>query len=331
MLIPLALTLQACPFGYGYKYHTGIFPETPVNLEEFNSEFDDYNATAPTLGQTCPLLYSSSRNSYGENFDIIYKLLTIEFSKTDGSLEVYENKDGRMDILQDYSYINSGLRKVNTTFDEFGPYLIEEGERVDSSDFNQYYSTHILLCSSGPEGSQDICFTHNLENRGYEEAEIVHFLNSESDDNYPALNQGRSRIYFCSNREADFDIYSCEIDPSRTLLEELGDSSKRVIRKEEGLSSEQKDKCPYIAGSLMVFSSDREGGFGGFDLYYSTYNGQTWGKPVNFGETINGPYDEYRPIVMPHGDFVNDFMLFSSNRPGGMGGFDLYYVGIDKR
>jgi len=29
-------------------------------------------------------------------------------------------------------------------------------------------------------------------------------------------------------------------------------------------------------------------------------------------------------------EFDNNFMLFSSNRPGGKGGFDLYYVGVKK-
>ncbi len=29
-------------------------------------------------------------------------------------------------------------------------------------------------------------------------------------------------------------------------------------------------------------------------------------------------------------EFANDFMLFSSNRPEGKGGFDLYYVDIEK-
>ena len=28
--------------------------------------------------------------------------------------------------------------------------------------------------------------------------------------------------------------------------------------------------------------------------------------------------------------YENDLMVFSSNRPGGLGGYDLYYVGIDK-
>jgi hypothetical protein len=96
-------------------------------------------------------------------------------------------------------------------------------------------------------------------------------------------------------------------------------------------SSEYDDKCPFIEGNLMVLVSDRPGGYGGFDLYYSTYKDGEWTTPVNFSENINTEYDEYRPIVKTYKDeFTNDFMIFSSNRAGGKDGFDLYYVGISK-
>ena len=76
----------------------------------------------------------------------------------------------------------------------------------------------------------------------------------------------------------------------------------------------------------MVFTSDREGGQGGFDLYYSRLVNGTWTEPVNFGPEINTEYDEYRPIVVPFEAISNYLMIFSSDRPGGLGGFDLYIV-----
>ncbi|WP_075350432.1 PD40 domain-containing protein [Algoriphagus marinus] len=78
------------------------------------------------------------------------------------------------------------------------------------------------------------------------------------------------------------------------------------------------------------FASDRPGGLGGFDLYYSFKTASGWSDPVNFGPSINSAQDEYRPVVSDHPDFSNRLMIFSSNRPGGLGGFDLYYVGILK-
>jgi len=79
----------------------------------------------------------------------------------------------------------------------------------------------------------------------------------------------------------------------------------------------------------MVFASNRAGGFGGYDLYYSRWENEQWSTPINFGEKINTSSDEFRPIVREEWEFENDIMIFSSDRQGGAGGFDLYYVGID--
>ena len=85
-------------------------------------------------------------------------------------------------------------------------------------------------------------------------------------------------------------------------------------------------------GDVMVFTSDRPEGYGGYDLYYSLLENGTWSDPVNFGSRINTLHNEFRPVLkyFYYEDFTNDFMLFSSDRPGGKGGFDLYYVGIPR-
>ena len=56
----------------------------------------------------------------------------------------------------------------------------------------------------------------------------------------------------------------------------------------------------------------------------------TWSEPMNFGKEINTSSDEFRPVIAEINEFDNRLMVFSSNRPGGMGGFDLYYLGIPK-
>ena len=79
----------------------------------------------------------------------------------------------------------------------------------------------------------------------------------------------------------------------------------------------------------MVFVSNKPGGYGGFDLYYSILENGEWTSPENFGADINTEFDEYRPILFDEGvDYTRHMMIFSSNRPEGMGGFDLYFVGV---
>jgi hypothetical protein len=79
----------------------------------------------------------------------------------------------------------------------------------------------------------------------------------------------------------------------------------------------------------MLFSSNRPGGIGGYDLYYSLFKKGNWSTPVNLGSKINTEYDEYRPLLGYHPDFTNMSMVFSSNKPGGSGGYDLYFTGVD--
>jgi len=334
------LILQACPWGgSGYNYHTGSFPAEPVNFTEMNTEYDDYNATAPTLGESVPLCFSSNRSSKGADFDLVYKPFNIVFSKTTGELYIGTEANGWGEWMLLNSNLLNAVRKINTPDDELGPFLMYQ-DRI-SNESNQYYNSFVMLYSNNENGNQDVRFTHNTDGIEYEDSQPVNFLNSEADDAYPCFNAERSSIYFCSDRDQNFDIYRVKTDPEKNILEVLGSEESLPIEKDSILSSEWDDKCPFIAynGSyeafyeqelhnMLVFASNREGGFGGYDLYYSRLEDGAWTAPINFGAAINTEYDEYRPIVRPQYDFTNDFMIFSSNRPGGLGGFDLYYVGI---
>jgi hypothetical protein len=114
-----------------------------------------------------------------------------------------------------------------------------------------------------------------------------------------------------------------------TLLHDylISENAGQIV-KESVLSSNSNDKCPSINGNIIVFASDRDGGYGGYDLYYSKLTDNQWSQPVNFGEKINSSSDEYRPITFSFFSYF-DLMIFSSNRPGGKGGFDLYCVKIN--
>ena len=74
-------------------------------------------------------------------------------------------------------------------------------------------------------------------------------------------------------------------------------------------------------GKMLFFSSNRPGGKGGKDLWYSIFNENgRWSKPVNLGETINSTGDEMSPFI----HFDGKTLYFSSDGWPGMGGFDLY-------
>lgn len=305
------------------------FPESPTNLVEFNTEYDDYNSTAPSFGETFPFCFSSNRNSQGNNFDIVYMLMSIEFDKDSRELEIFNNENGNLDVVSYNENINNAIGNINTSSNEFGPYLIPNGLVIVEPQTSNRYESYIMLYSNDEGGNQDIRFTHNLESENYVPPINLSFVNSNFDDSYPSLNSDFSQLFFASNREGEFNIYSHDINTSQELIEALSDSNSESVN-ESMLSSIYDDTCPFIIENVIVFTSNREGGYGGFDLYYSIWESNQWSTPINFGEKINSEYDEFRPIIRNEEEFENDIMIFSSNRPGGKGGFDLYFVGIDE-
>ncbi|MCX7930396.1 MAG: OmpA family protein [Chlorobi bacterium] len=72
-------------------------------------------------------------------------------------------------------------------------------------------------------------------------------------------------------------------------------------------------------GRVLYFASDRPGGKGGTDLYRSRWLGDRWSEPESLTE-LNTEYDEITPSIAPD----NKTLYFASNRPSGLGGYDIY-------
>lgn len=72
--------------------------------------------------------------------------------------------------------------------------------------------------------------------------------------------------------------------------------------------------------TTLWFSSNRPGGQGGYDLYFSKHTKDEWGAPVNLGPVINSIDDE----VTPYFDVFHKTLYFSSSWHGGLGGFDVF-------
>lgn len=320
----LLVSLAACDITpQGYKYQYGDLPDSPVNLEDFNTEYDDYNSTAPSLGRLIPFCFSTNRYN-GETFDVIYMPMNINFDKSTGVLNVTNQYSNWSVFAEQYAVINNeAIPKIATPANELGPNLLV-GYR-----FNDYYYT--LMYATDVSGNYDINFITNRYERNFGEPQPIGFLNSDADDLYPAFTQDSTRLYFCSNRNnGQFDIFYTEVPTPNNYIEEFfADTTAHEIVTDTVLSSAYDDKCPYIFLDRLVFASNRPGGYGGYDLYYSMLTSAGWGEPVNFGPAINSSADEYRPIVFSsYVSYTESMMVFSSDRDGGKGGFDLYFVGI---
>ncbi|MEI6090928.1 MAG: OmpA family protein [bacterium] len=72
-------------------------------------------------------------------------------------------------------------------------------------------------------------------------------------------------------------------------------------------------------GKMLFFASDRAGGEGGIDIWYSTLTKSgSWSVPVNCGQMINTPCDDMSPCI------IGNKLLYASRGHAGFGGTDLF-------
>jgi hypothetical protein len=287
-------------------------------MTNLNSQYDDYNMALPILSGDGPVVFSSNRQSQGGQFDLVQGGVSFKFDQTDGQFEISSE-------MTSNAFLSALLNKAVTTGNDFGPNRFFCGE--DGYEYT-------VVSSVNNQGNLDMYY---LKNRPQFDAGIIpsiegpfplSLMNTSSDDGYFCFDLNQDSAYFTSNRNGDFDIF-LQKRPSPMYPSDWFNQGFATATRVDSINSSADDKCPQVLRNIMVFTSNRPGGMGGYDLYYSIFKKGKWSSPVNLGPDVNTPYDEYRPQLGYHPQFSNYFLLFSSNRPEGKGGFDLYFTGIE--
>ncbi len=136
------------------------------------------------------------------------------------------------------------------------------------------------------------------------------FCSDQFSCEHPFLTKDGKKLYFSTDMPGGiggFDIYYVDINEDGTFgaPQNLGDAINTIHR----------EQFPFVSddGSILYFSSDGHQGLGNLDIFMSkSYEGK-FAKPVNLGETINGPMDDFGYIV----DEKKNKGYFSSNRKNG--------------
>ena len=74
------------------------------------------------------------------------------------------------------------------------------------------------------------------------------------------------------------------------------------------------------SGNVLYFASDMPGGYGGSDIYFSTFSNGYWSEPFNLGPKVNTEGNEFFPYISNDG-----VLYFSSSGHGGLGGLDIFF------
>ena len=141
-------------------------------------------------------------------------------------------------------------------------------------------------------------------------------LNSETHDATVSRSaDGKQMLVYRTNPNlTGGDLYlTHKTDKGWGPLEKLGDEINSV--------HQEPSACLSVDGDVLIFASDRPGGYGGKDLYRVRRlpNGD-WSLPRNLGPTINTEFDEDAPFLTADGAAL----YFASKGHLTMGGYDLF-------
>jgi outer membrane protein OmpA-like peptidoglycan-associated protein len=152
-------------------------------------------------------------------------------------------------------------------------------------------------------------------------------LKTKFNDGPVTFSKGGDTIYFSRNQIVDgkFD----ELSSSRNKLgifTAVHDNGNWIKIRDLRINNEwfnNTTPCLSPDGKRLYFASDRPGGQGGSDLYYSERKGDFWEDPVNLGPVINTKGNEAYPFINEAGE-----LFFSSDALPGLGGKDIFFTRI---
>ena len=108
------------------------------------------------------------------------------------------------------------------------------------------------------------------------------------------------------------------------------DAWQKAVNAGAPLNTRQNEGAQTLSsnGRYMYFTAcDRPGGMGSCDIYFSSFNDGKWSEPYNLRSPVNTSHWESQPSISADGKKL----FFSGNRPGGMGGKDLWYSIMNDR
>ena len=142
-------------------------------------------------------------------------------------------------------------------------------------------------------------------------------INTFDYDVVNSISANGTQLFFSRNKDENFDIYVSLLSPKKKWQA----PSKLSVE----VNSKYNEQWAFLSpdGNSLFFSSDKPGGFGGYDIYKcnKTASG-SWSAAVNLGQNINTAYDDICPVLLANGAFY-----FSSQGHNSMGGFDVFKSG----
>ena len=171
----------------------------------------------------------------------------------------------------------------------------------------------------GPEDDEDLVISKKDENGHWSVPESISpNINSRFNEGTCTISaDGRTLIFTsCIGRRG---YGNCDLFYSL----KVGDEWSVPINIGPEINSSAWESQPSLSadGRILYFISDRRGGIGGRDIYYSRKKEDgRWAPCENMGQPVNTPFDEISPFIHVNGRTL----FYATNGKPGFGGYDIF-------
>ncbi len=322
--LPLAagLLLQAIntdpKYVDAYLSLAGVYGE----LKNYKASVENYEkAFALDYDYTLEYKLSYSINlaglgEFSKALDAVNELLTKKPPKNEKSLNAAQYRKRCWEFALEYA-------KAHPSTYVFTP--VNAGSNINSTESEYFPSMTIdgseLIFTRRKNGNNEDFYSSKLTAAGWEKAEAVPGnVNTKENEGAQNISQDGEWLVFTGCNRPD-GLGSCDLYVS--FWENNGWSEAQNLGNI--VNSDKWDSQPCLSPDKrdLYFTSSRDGGFGGIDIYVSHLDDSgRWGKPQNLGPEINTTGNEQCPFI--HAD--NQTLYFTSNFWPGYGDDDLFFT-----
>ena len=267
-----------------------LFTNLYMSQGKFQEAFDTFNETDPLFDQ--------------------------DFKKT----MYYVQMKDRIDFLKNMLVNVMAIEKeklsepINKFQLQYFPVLTADGEQI----------LFTKRDGTGNFDKEDI-FTSYLEPNGSwtNPVSIAETINSQYNEGTCSVTADGNILIYTScdapDSEGSCDLY---------IAYKVNGNWQRPTNMGKKVNSRSWDSQPSLSadGRILFFSSNRRGGYGGNDIWYSVRQSDgSWSDAKNLGNTVNTAKDEISPFMF----FNNEILFFASDGHPGFGGMDIFLSRVE--
>ncbi|MBC7694541.1 MAG: PD40 domain-containing protein [Burkholderiales bacterium] len=235
------------------------------------------------------------------------------FPLIDHYIETCENAEALIKKPINVTFEHLG-KEINTKFADYYPFVTKDEKTLFYTSrreqnpgkirsFNGYFTSDI--------------YTSTVQNGVWAQAKNMGpIINTNEDEQCVGISpDGKNIVLYVDNVDFPGDLFHTEIQKTKSFV--------KSIPFNEPINTDmlESEGCYGSDGNTLFFVSNRKGGIGETDIYFSKRlpNGE-WGIPKNLGQNINTIYKEAFPQITDDGKTL----FFSSQGHTNMGGYDIF-------